>query len=356
MNITCNTQTLAAELRQLVKIVPSNPPMPILGSVLLEATDALRLSATDFELALRVTCQARIDSPGRLALPAKKLLEIIEQLPNQDVTIALESGRVLLTSGAFKSRLQSMPSEDFPDLPDPEGDISTLDVGALKRLVTQTRYAINAQTQKFNLDAGLLRLSATTMGMVTTDTKRLALSVVSHAGHDVSIVIPRKAMEALTDAPEGEIEFSASANHLFFVQQDRVLIARMIDAKFPAYERIIAATKGNDKAMTIGRAELAATLRRIGIAAEKNGAAYLLFEENSLHLAARSTEVGEADEKVAAEYTGDALRVCVNWRYVLDFLEAAEGQTIMISVKDEKSPMLLSDGESFVNVVMVMRA
>jgi DNA polymerase-3 subunit beta len=177
---------------------------------------------------------------------------------------------------------------------------------------------------------------------------------VRDEGMDFSVLIPRKTLDVLPILGKGQIELIAGANHIFFSSATMILTSRTIDGKFPNYERVI--PRGNNRTLTIDRSCLAAALNRISVTTENNCAVYCSAGPNGLRLSAKSAIIGEADEHVPAVYDGaEPLTVCVSWRYVLDFLSAAEGQTITVSMKDEKSPLLFSDGSSFINVIMTMK-
>ena len=355
MNVTCNSQELSAELRLLTKIVPSKPSIPILSHVLLTADDALRLYATDLEIGLSTTCHCRIDATGTLALPLAKLASIVEQLPDADVTIAIDGKQAKITSGAYKSRLQALPADEFPALPAVEGASHSLDARAFRAMIDRTRYAIAASGDRYTLQGALLTLAGPVAAMCATDSKRLALTTMTRAGADASVVIPMMTLDVLSSQHGAEdIELTVGENHLFFAQGARLLVSRMIDAKFPNYERVI--PRANDKTATVNRAALAAVLRRVGLASEQNLAVTLMFADGSLLVSSRSAEFGEAEEPLAIGWESDALTLSINWRYLLDFLEAARGETVTLAMKDAASPILASDGEDFINVIMGLRA
>lgn len=354
MNFTINSQQLASALRLLNRIVPTRPSIQILGYALLDARgDTLRLSATDLEVTLSMTRPAVVLLPGRVVLNVSNLMNLIEQFPDAPVSVVSDAKGVHVTCGKFTSKLQTLSPDDFPTLHDREGDRVTLLGNQLVTMLDKVRYAVAERGQKFILESALLRMTGTTIGMVATDTTRLSVATSSReSGPDVMVVLLRKTLSVLPLLGLGEIEMSVGRNHLFFEAGNMLLTSRTVEEKFPAYERII--PRDNDKVMTINRAALAAALRRVGIAAT-NYMTYFRFSENTLALRALSADVGESDEQVDAQYTGDATDIAVNWRFVLDFLEAASGETVTIAFKDANTSLLFSDGLSFINVISVMR-
>ncbi len=353
MQLTVNSQSFAAELRLLAKIAPTKPAIPILSHVLLRADDTLRLYATDLELALITTCPARITTPGVVALPVAKLLAMVEQFVDGDVSIAFDKGKATIKSGAFKSTLQVMPPEDFPSLPEPEGIRGALDGRAFRQMIGRTRYAVTSEDTRYFLSGALLTLAGPTAAMCATDGKRLALATMPRIGADARIIIPSKTLGVLASQSDANVELTVGAQHLFFASGERLLISRMIDGEFPRYERII--PKSNDKVVPLDRAAFAAALRRVGLVSEENRAVYLALSSQTLDLSSSSVEVGSADERLTVNYEGDELRICVSSGYVLDFLNAAVGSSVTMALKDASSALLFSDGDDSIAVIMPLR-
>lgn len=353
MNVVCNTQKLAAELRLLNRITPAKPAIPVLAYILFRAEDQLYLSATDLELMITTTCQATIQEMGMAVLPAKKLQEIVDQLPDGDINVRIDKGQAFVTAGAFKSRLQVLSYKDFPKPPIVEGIVETMNASVFHAMIDRVAYAISDKTQKFVIDGALLSFAGAAMAMVSTDGQRLSVVTASRAeGPDSSAILPSKILDVLSaQDSSGNVEFSTNGRHLFFVQGRRTITSRMLEGEFPKYHRII--PKQNTRQIVVNRMALAATLRRVGLV---NEAVNIAIEPGSVHITASSAEVGDADESVAAQYDGDPFRVCVNWKFLLDFLEHAAEPMVTIMAKDETSALLLKDGPSFINVLMVRRS
>lgn len=356
MNATINSQRLAAELRLLNKIVPAKPAIQILSHMLVKAgAGMLSLYATDLEIGLVTTCPARVGEPGALALPVAKFLALVEQFPDADVSIVLSGQQVVVQCGAFRSRLQVLSADEFPETPKVEGTSSTLDMEVVHQLIACTRYAVAELSNRHLLRGALLTLTGGVAAMVATDSKRLALATRSRTGPDMSAIVPAKTLDALSNQGSvGDVEFTIGVQHLFFQMDNRLLISRTFDGEYPKYERII--PRDNDKIITVDKEALAAALRRITLVSEESRAVYFDISAEGIELSSSSAEVGSANERVVAGYDGTPLKVCINGTYVLDFLNAALGQTITLALKDIRSAMLLTDGSDHIAVIMVMRA
>lgn len=355
MNIIVNSQVLANELRLLNKITASKATIPVLNNILFRAEEDLHLAATDLQVALTTSCKATIVEPGQITLPARKLLELLEQIPNGDVTIVADKHHAHVTSGAFKSRLQTLAASEFPRMPEVDGQVQTLPSGALRTLIDRVTYAISDKSGQYVLKGSLLSLYGTVFAMVATDGKRMSLSTANRPeGTAVSVIVPLKTLDVLTSYCDGKnLEFSCTDRHLFFVAGKRTLISQMVEGQFPKYDRII--PKDCDKKATVDRIALTAALRRVGAVSGEDQAIYFEFSTDALRLTTKNAEIGDADEQMPAAYVGSDLRLALNGSHVLDFLDKASQPSISIDLKNESTPVLFTDGPDFINVLMGMR-
>src|SRR5207253_8458441 len=217
--------------------------------------DEVRFLATDLEVGLRSKCAAAVAKGGSLTLPAKKFYEIIKSLPETDVRIAEDKGGVKVAADRFDSRMQTLPREDFPTLPESGGAPSaTLPSAALKEMVAKTQFAITGEDTRFFLNGAQFVLRPESMSLVATDGHRLELVTVKRngkakgEGEENKAILPKKTLGELgrlLSEGDGDITYERGENHMFFEVSGRTLISRMIDGQFPAYERVI--PKGNDK-------------------------------------------------------------------------------------------------------------
>lgn len=355
MIVTVNSQKLVVELRLLNKIVPNQPAIAILSHALLAAEgEGLHMFATDLEIGLGTACHARVDEPGRTALPVAKLLAMVEQFPDDDVILTSDAKQTVIRCGAFRSRLQALNADDFPRQPAAEAMTNALDGNLLRQLIDRTRYAVAATATKHVLQGALLKMVDQAVAMVSTDGKRLALTTGAVEGGNLSVIVPAKMLDVLSSQLiDGPVEMTLGEQHSFFMVDGRLLSSRTFDAEFPRYERIV--PKDNDKRIEVNRAAFAAALRRVIVAADNNGAVYLGIEGQRMEMTSSSVEVGTADEAVPVAYDGPEMKVCINGNYVLDFLNAAGGQTVTLLLKDARSAAMLMDGDDYVGVIMLMR-
>ena len=370
MELTVQKGDLLHELQLCQGIVERKNTIPILGNVLLEANDgdSVRLLATDLEVGLRSQCQASISRAGALTVPAKKLFEIVRALP--DTQIRLEAGAhgaVNVSAERFDSRMQTLPREDFPTLPDPAGDdAETVARGALHGMVMKTQFAITGEDTRYFLNGALFVLKPGSMSLIATDGHRLALASAEREQADapdgeIRAILPRKTLgelsRLLAAGGEGDVRYTRGESHLFFEIDGRQLISRTIDAQFPAYERVI--PTGNDKKIDFERDRLGSAIKRVALlSSERSHAVKFQIADSTAEVTSSSPELGEAKEVLPVDYAGAELQICFNAQYVLDFLAVAETDSVTLELKDEKSQAVMyPSGEkaAYTYVIMPMR-
>jgi DNA polymerase III subunit beta len=372
MEVVVRKTDLLRELQLFQGIVERKNTIPILANVLIEAAgDEVKLLATDLEVGLRSKCTASVAKGGSLTLPAKKLFEIIKALPETDVRIEEDKNGVKVAADRFDSRMQTLPREDFPTLPDATGGFNaTLPREALRQMIAKTQFAITGEDTRYFLNGALFILRPDSMILVSTDGHRLALIDAPRektagkgkgAEEEIRRILPRKTLlelGRLLAEGDGEIRYEAGENHLFFDIGGRLLISRMIDGQFPAFERVI--PKSNDKRIEFDRDRLTNAVKRVALLSnERSRAVKFQIESGKVEIASSSPEFGEAKEILMVDYSGPPVTICFNAQYVLDFLGVAETDGVSLEFKDEMSQAVMkplnAEGYDYTYVIMPMR-
>ena len=276
MELSVRKSDLLRELQLLQGIVERKNTIPILGNVLIETDggNEVRLLATDLEVGLRSRCAASVAKGGSLTIPAKKLYEIVRALPDTDIRIQQGAkGAVKVAADKFNSRIQTLPRDDFPTLPKSGGDRSvTLPRAVIREMVGKTQFAITGEDTRYFLNGALFVLNGDEMSLVATDGHRLALvsttggTTLEKGSEEMKAILPKKTLwelSRLLAEGDGDVQYECGENHLFFEVDGRQLISRIIDAQFPAYERVI--PKGNDKQLEFERDRLTSAIKRVAI-------------------------------------------------------------------------------------------
>jgi len=380
MELVVRKADLLRELQLLQGIVERKITIPVLANVLLEAGDnELRLLATDLEVGLRSRCEASVAKAGTVTIPAKKLFEIVRALPETDVRIEEDKSGVRVAADRFDSRMATLPAEDYPSLPvSAEDGGETLGSAGLRQMVAKTHFAITGEDTRYFLNGGLLVLKAGAMSLVATDGHRLALVSVSRghegegqvtktvsgedkSGDEIKVILPKKTLSELgrlLAEGDADVQFVRGENHLFFSVGGRLLISRVIDGQFPAYDRVV--PKSNDKRIEFDRDRLTSAVRRVALLSnERSRAVKFQMDPGQVEVTSSSPEIGDARELLMVDYTGPSMQICFNAQYILDFLNAVETEQVALEFKDDVSQAVMrpigAEGYDYTYVIMPMR-
>lgn len=347
MEFSVAKSVLLEELSTTQGVVERKTTIPILSNLLVEAKGSrLTITATDLELSIRTSCDAKIKKEGAGTIPAKKLLELVRLLPDGEIKVRLlENHWVEIVSERKKYKLVGMARENFPALPAMPHTLVKIPAAILGSLIAKTKFAISMEESRYTLNGGLLILKPDTLAMVATDGHRLALAEIDHKlsglNGEVKVLIPKKAMDEVAKLAsiadtDGQMEFAKDESHLFFQSGHRLLISRILTGQFPNYEAVL--PRENNKTVVIDRVELNDAVRRVSqLADQRSHAVKLSVSEEGIEISASSPEYGEAKEIIEKEYKGETIAIGFNSTYMLDFLAAAADGPISIELKDEQS-------------------
>ena len=360
---------LLRELELTQGVVERKTTIPILSNLLFEAkANGLSITATDLELSIRTSCDARVKKEGAGTIPAKKLYDIVRLLPEAEIKFKLlENHWIQVTCDRKNYKLVGMSKENFPALPSfPDATIK-IPAGLLGSLISKTTFAISAEESRYTLNGALLVLKPASVTMVATDGHRLAMVETEHKtegfSQETRVLVPKKAMTEIQrlSAEAGEdasVEFAQDESHLFFRFGQRLLTSRKLTGQFPNYEAVL--PRDSNKSLVLERGELQDALRRVSQLADlRTHAVRFILAKEGVEISASSPEYGEAKEAIDKEYTGEAITIGFNAQYLLDFLAAAPDGPISFEMKDDQSASqlkpLADESNRYRYVVMPMR-
>lgn len=370
MEFSVKRSDILKELELADSVVERKQTIPVLSNVLVEAEGAaVRLSATDLDLAVRSSCTAKIKKEGASTVPGRRLLEIIRSLPEADVKIKLlENHWIQVTCERSSFKLVGMAKDNFPSLPEVPKKIAAFPAQALATLIARTGFAISNEESRYTLNGALLLLKPEKVMMVATDGHRLAHIErevqIEGLSNELRVLVPKKAMEKLPRllaqaAEDANVEFAKDENHLFFSLGERMLISRILTGQFPNYEAVL--PRGNERLVGLEKGSIADAIRRVSLLAdERSRAIRIQVDKGKLEIFSSSGDLGEAHEVVDAEYDGEAMEIGFNYQYLLDFLNVVGDATkVRLELKDEQSAGQLrptdDGGYQYRYVVMPMR-
>ena len=347
MEFSVSKSALLNELTTTQGVVERKTTIPILSNLLVEACEGrVTITATDLELSVRTSCEAKVKKEGAGTIPAKKLLELVRLLPEGEIKFKLlDNHWVEVVSEKKKYKLVGMAKENFPALPAMPHVLVKIPAALLEGLISKTKFAISMEESRYTLNGGLLILKPDTLAMVATDGHRLALAETDHKltglNGEVKVLIPKKAMDEVEKlsslaGAEAQMDFAKDESHLFFQVDHRLLISRILTGQFPNYEAVL--PRDNNKSVVLERAELSDAVRRVSqLADQRSHAVKMAVSKEGIEISASSPEYGEAKEIIEKDYKGDPISIGFNSSYVLDFLAAAAEGPISIELKDEQS-------------------
>lgn len=370
MKLKIKKDEILRGLQRIQGVVDKKNTMPILSNMLLTANGkGVEIVATDLEIGLRGQYAAEVEAPGAVTVSAKKMYEIVRELPEEDIQLRVEDGTwVKIVSGHSQFKLVGLPKEEYPALPDvPEEGMFTIAGDLLRDMIKKTLYAVGENDARYVLNGLFVQLTPAKGGMnirmVGTDGHRLSMidRVVEAKHKDESIIVPKKAMMELRrlleeDATAAELQVGFSKNHALFKRDGLVMVSKLIDGNYPNYLQVVPAQ--NTKKITIGRDLFTHAVKRVSILSkEKTNAVKLQLEKNRLVLSTNNPEVGEASEELSVDYQGEGVAIGFNSRYLMDVLSAMDRETIRLELNDPLSPcLILEEGnEGYKCVVMPMR-
>jgi len=366
MKFAVSREALLKPLQLVAGVVERRQTLPVLSNVLIQLKgDQLTLTGTDLEV--EILGRVGLDEPGvdgEITVPARKLVDICRSLPDgSKIEFFLEDGRMLVKSGRSRFTLSTLPASDFPNVEDSPGNLQfSCAQQEVKRLIERTAFAMAQQHVHYYLNGMLWEVRQDQLRVVATDGHRMAMCtrvVAVNTAEVVQAILPRKGvleLSRLLEDSTAQVEVTLSANHIRVTSSEYTFTSKLVDGKFPEYERVL--PRGGNKVVIGPRLELKQAFARTSILSnEKYRGVRLLLSNGSMTIVANNPEQEEAEEQVAVEYTGDSLELGFNVSYLMDVANVISQDHIKITLSDANSSALLEepeDGDSLY-VVMPMR-
>jgi DNA polymerase-3 subunit beta len=368
MKLTITREQLQEGLVAVAASIPAKTTLPILSNILLEATkDGIRLSGTDLDIAVSTTVTASVDQEGAITLPARKLVEIVRELPSAAIRLtASGEQRVTIECGRSRFRLLGLPREEFPAFPSVkfEGGWRTSSK-ELQKLIGHVAFAASTEESRPILNGVLWELRPERMRMVATNGHRLARMDVptseTQGASQADLIVPPKALDQIRRLFDTDeiVEIARSENHLGFRTSSTQIFTRLIEGPYPNYEQVI--PRENDKAATADKAALTAALRRMSIvASDQTHRIRMAFANGSCKLSVQTPDLGEAQEELNVSYEGDPLEIGFNAAYLLEILKYIPTDEVRMTFKAPEraatcEPVGWDDPASYLALVMPLR-
>ena len=365
MKLTVSRDELSSALQLVGRAVSSRGTLPSLGGILLDASNgSLTLRATDMELALTRTLDVAPESDGGVLLPGRLLADVVRSLPPGDVSLELRSEQrdVELAAGGAQFHLRTLSSEDFPRLPEFEGEAVKLPATPLAQTIDLVARAASRDEVRPILTGVLVQAEGETLTMVATDSYRLSVkhtALESSVAQTLEANVPARALRELARiiTAEGaeEVEIAMPRNQAIFRAAGVTLSSRLIEGQFPSWRQLI--PESFEHEVRLPREEFLEITRRISQLAQRNAPLRLAFAEGDLRVAAETPDIGDASESMPAPYTGEPLEIAFNPQFLVEGVESVGSEELALNLSSPLRPGLLRpvDGEDFSYLVMPIR-
>lgn len=350
MKFSIEREVLLRPLQEVIGAVERKQTLPILGNVLIEASDSgLLLTASDSEIEVQSETEISVDSPGATTVPARKLLDICRSLKdNSRMDIELSGEQVKVKSGRTRFSLATMPAGEFPKINQLQ-DAQTVELkqSVLAQAIKATSFSMAQQDVRFYLNGMLVEINQGRLCCVATDGHRLAYSECEtdvEPEEPIRAILPRKSVNELTrligSAGEETLEISITKNHLQVALHETIMTTKLIDGRFPDYNRVIPIDV--NKELLLNKESLRATLQRAAIlSSEKYRGVRLAVEQGVLTVSSNNPDREEAIDELEIDYAGEGAEIGFNVTYLLDVLGAMDGENARILLKDSNSSALV---------------
>ena len=347
MKFSIKKEDISSELQLLQGIVEKRNTMPILANILVNARENdIELIGTDLEVGLKTHFPAKIEETGSVTLSGRKIFEIVKSLAeSKEVTFYEKDDLTMqITSGKSEFKVLCLPKEDYPQVPEPKFEKKIVfPLKEFQEMIDRVYFAIT-QEQRYYLSGALLIIKENSMELVSTDGYRLAYTAKTmkdlKVDNEIRAIVAKKTLSELRKFENDSVEFDMDESNLFFKVDNRTLISRIIEGKFPDFEAVI--PKDNPNTLTVSREEITEAVRRVSLfSTERSKGIKFFIEKKELKLFSSNPEMGEARDKVDVDYNGEKLEVGFNSQYLLDFLTTVKTDKIQFELKDSNSSVLI---------------
>jgi DNA polymerase-3 subunit beta len=362
LKAVCSRDELTRALGIVSRGVSTRTSVQILAGILLEADDGkLQLAATDMELSLRTSLDAKVESGGSVVVPGRLLVELARLLPESEVTLEhkLEEAVVEVQCGSATYRLHTYNAEDFPRLPETEGiQLHAIDRETLLETISRVSRSASRDESRPVLTGVLVRFEPGKLVMAATDSYRLSVkeTVVEAAGLELEAIVPARALTELARvaAEADKLELGVHENQVVFGTGDAWLTTRRIDGQFPNYKQLV--PEAFEYEVSIGREELLDVVRRVSVMAQRNSPLRLRFGDGELAVSAQTQDVGEARESLPVAFSGELLEIGFNAEFLRDGIESIAGDQVKLKLISPLRPAVLEgENDDFLYLIMPIR-
>ena len=338
----------------VARSLPSRPPVPVLGCVVLLADDAgLTVSGFDYEVSAQQKIGAEVAEPGQVLVSGRLLADITKALPNKPVDVSLDGSRVAITCGSAKFSLPTMPVEDYPQLPEVPAVTGLIPAQVFAEAISQVAVAAGRDDTLPMLTGVRVEIDGKTVVLAATDRFRLAVRELewepADSGASGAVLVPAKTLSesartASSDSGDVKLAFGSGSalggeGILGIVGETKQTTTRLLDAEFPKFRQLLPAS--HTAIATIESAPLIEAIKRVALVAERGAQVRMEFRDGSVLLTAGGDEAGRAEEELPVQFYGEPLTIAFNPTYLQDGLSAIGVATVDFGFTTPSRPAVL---------------
>jgi DNA polymerase-3 subunit beta len=331
------------------RIISSSNTLPILSNLLIKTENGLlKISSTNLEIAITTQVRCKIEEEGQITVVSKTFSELINSLPNSNVTLLAEGGNLKIESENYHTSIKTLPAEEFPLIPQIEGgNVQSIDAQELKNSLDQVAFAASTNQTQPEISGVLLAYEDNILKIVATDRYRLAEKKITLGQKNLGIselIIPQKTILELTRIignQKGNVEISNTETQIALSFNDTQIVSRLIDGSYPDYKQIIPASFST--MVTVQKQPLANALKAAAVFSQSSNSVKFEFfqDKQQIVLTSESSELGNSQVEVSAKIEGGSKTVILNYHYILDCLSSLESDTLVIKLIDDSSPSII---------------
>ncbi len=349
-------------LKSVQNIVAGKGSLPILQNVMIEAAgNSIKLTTTDLDISIKCEVECEVVSEGATTLPVKLLFTSMTKAAEGEIEIDVDpQERASIKAGSARFKLQGMPSEEFPQLPE-EGDAYayTVPQATIREMLRKTSYAASQDDTRRMLKGVLMSFKDEKLTMVATDGRRLAMvenEIEFPKAAEKDIVLPSKAVSELQRSliGEGNATIMVKKSQICFNLEKVLIYSKLMDDTYPNYRQVI--PQKCEHHIAVDRQLLLDALDRASVMTmDESHSTKLIFEENTLTVTSAANDIGEAKDEVPIKYAGEKIETMFNPNYVMDPLKAIDDDEITIDINDGHTPAVIRCAVPFIYVLMPLR-
>ncbi|MEC7917938.1 MAG: DNA polymerase III subunit beta [Pseudomonadota bacterium] len=363
MKFIAKKEQIVDILQMGAAIAERRQTIPILANLRIKAENSLvEITATDLEIQIKSASKvSKVEEEGETTVSARKMSELCRMLPaNEDLEFSVNQGKLTVKSRNFHADFATLSAADFPELEVGEHEKALkISSSSLKRLFNKTQFCMATQDVRYYLNGLLLEINDGNLVAVATDGHRLASAsnqIELKEDEIIRNILPRKAVTELAKILKDEdesIELSIGSSSLRIKDKGLDFSSKLIDGKFPDYERVF--PQGSPNEMLLSKEDFQSALSRASVLSnEKYRGVRLILAENSLKLMANNPEQESAEEDLSVKYTGPSMEIGFNIGYLLDVLGAIDSDDVLLSFFGEESSCLVNDPENHSETYVIM--